>query len=242
VTGDLDQARLDAEGDAAGLSVRGRYLTSTGSTNSDLRAVAAGAPHGAFLVTDVQTAGRGRLGRVWEAPAGANLAISVLIRAPLPPDRRPLVCLAAAVALAELLPGCAIKWPNDVLNRAGQKVAGILAEVESDALIVGIGVNVRAAPPLPGAGVVDGGDAIDRSALAVAIVRALLAHTEALAHDPAHVLDRWRARAHTLGRAVRVGDIEGLAFDIEASGALLVATASGVRRVLAGDVEMIARS
>jgi len=105
-----------------------------------------GLPEGAVAVTDHQTGGRGRLGRVWEEPAGTSVLVSVLLRPP--PERRlPELSLVAALAAAEMVEGAValaaqIKWPNDVmLNR--RKVAGILSELEGETVVVGIGVNVN---------------------------------------------------------------------------------------------------
>lgn len=233
---DLTQDAIDA---AWGPGGRGRYVPATDSTNTDMRAAAArGAPHGTWLVTDTQRAGRGRLGRTWEAPPGANVAMSLVLRPELPPARLPLVCLLAAVVVAETAgPSYRIKWPNDVLDADGRKVAGILAEVEGDALVLGIGVNVGAAPPLPTAGRIG---ARDRARLSVDIVRGILAGVLVLRDDPTEVLARWRERSATLGRPVRVGDVTGIAEDVDASGALVVRTGAGPVRILAGDVEMIA--
>ena len=78
-----------------------RWLRSAGSTNDVLRELArGGAPHGTAVATDHQTGGRGRLGRTWEMPPGAGLALSVLVRVPIEGPRVPLVCFAAAVATA----------------------------------------------------------------------------------------------------------------------------------------------
>ena len=87
--------------------------------------------HGSAIIADAQDAGRGRLGRTWTSPPGANLHLSVLIRTPLPLERVPLVCLGAAAVVAESagVP-LHIKWPNDLLARDGRKVAGLLAEAE----------------------------------------------------------------------------------------------------------------
>jgi BirA family biotin operon repressor/biotin-[acetyl-CoA-carboxylase] ligase len=114
-------------------------------------------PEGAVGVADEQTAGRGRLGRRWEAPAGTALLCSVLLKPP--PDRNPAeLSLVAGVAVADTLErtlGLAvqIKWPNDVMLRR-EKTAGILAEARDGVVVVGIGINVnqtRAQLP-PGAG------------------------------------------------------------------------------------------
>lgn len=215
-----------------------------GSTNDEARRLAAdGAPHGTAVLADAQTAGRGRLGRRWEAPPGACVLMSVVVRTPLPPERVALLSLGAAVATARACgEAYRIKWPNDVLAPDGRKVAGILAEAEWDAgrlrfAVVGIGVNVRAAPDLPGAGYLEAlGPPRDRDTLALAIRDGVLAEAERAGRDPDGLLAGWRAASHTLGRHVRVGVVEGTAIDVDAAGALVVRTQAGVERVLAGDV------
>ena len=109
-----------------------RRVAETGSTNADLLAAAAGgAPHGTVLVTDHQTAGKGRLGRVWDAPPGANLLVSVLFRHGFDPTRPHELTQRVAVAAARAAERVAgvvpdLKWPNDLLID-GAKLAGILA-------------------------------------------------------------------------------------------------------------------
>lgn len=125
-------------------------LSEAGSTNAVLRERSVDAqawPHLSVLLTDNQTAGRGRLDRTWTAPAGSSLAVSVLLRRlPSAVDARGWIPLAAGVAMAdaiaEQLPEheVAVKWPNDVLVD-GRKICGILAEATHDAVIVGTGVN-----------------------------------------------------------------------------------------------------
>jgi BirA family biotin operon repressor/biotin-[acetyl-CoA-carboxylase] ligase len=113
----------------------------------------ADAPHGTVAVAEHQTAGRGRLGRVWIDEPGSGLAISIVLRPPPPVARWPELTLVAAEAVrAAIGPEAAIKDPNDVLV-GGRKVAGILAEA-GDHVVLGIGVNIGTAP-WPGAGFVD---------------------------------------------------------------------------------------
>ena len=116
------------------------------SCESTQRLLDAGLPEGAVAVCDVQTGGRGRLGRTWEAPSGKAVLCSLLLKPPR--DRsEPELSLVAGVAVAETVEratdlAAQIKWPNDVmLNR--RKVAGVLAEVTGEAIALGIGLNVN---------------------------------------------------------------------------------------------------
>ncbi len=111
------------------------------------------AAHGTVALAEHQTAGRGRLGRIWVDEPGSGLALSVVLRPPPPVARWPELTLVAADAVRGAIgPEAAIKDPNDVLVD-GRKVAGILAEA-TDHVVVGIGVNIGEAP-WPGAGAVD---------------------------------------------------------------------------------------
>ena len=106
-------------------------------------------PEGALVVADHQTAGRGRLGRSWEAPAGTALLLSVLLKPP-PEPPAPQLSLVAGIAVADTLErmlglSVQLKWPNDVMLRR-QKIAGCLAEARDGAFVLGIGVNVNQTP------------------------------------------------------------------------------------------------
>lgn len=126
------------------------------STNEEARRLAAGGcPEGALVIAEAQTAGRGRRGRRWTAPAGRCLLFSLLLRPALPPKRLFTLTMAAGLAVRAgimeqlgLLP--ALKWPNDVYI-AGRKAAGILVESAFagrglEFVVVGIGVNVNVRP------------------------------------------------------------------------------------------------
>ncbi|MGE5071819.1 MAG: biotin--[acetyl-CoA-carboxylase] ligase [Anaerolineae bacterium] len=136
-----------------------RFFPTIGSTNDEALAwAAAGAPDAALVVSDEQTAGRGRSGRKWHTPPGAALAMSLILRPTVFERTAPgrytgLAALAVAQHCQMLGLQAEIKWPNDVLL-TGRKVAGILVESvwagdALDAAVVGIGLNVAAAalPP-----------------------------------------------------------------------------------------------
>lgn len=208
-------------------------MAETGSTNTDLLAAAdAGAPDRTVLVTDHQTAGRGRLDRRWDAPPGANLLVTLLLRTvPEPPsDLTRRVGLAAAAA-ARALAGADVrlKWPNDLLLD-GCKLAGILAQRAPDGpVVVGLGLNVGWAPD----GAARLGD-VNPHVLLAAVLRGY----DALPDD---IHERYRAALDTIGREVRVelptGEIEGRAVDVERDGRLVVVDACAIsHRVDAGDV------
>jgi BirA family biotin operon repressor/biotin-[acetyl-CoA-carboxylase] ligase len=146
---------------APGASGRFDFVESTGSTNTDLVAAATANP-GAYpnfsvLVTGEQTAGRGRAGREWVAPASSSLFVSVLLR-PVGVALSELgwLSLVAGLSLTEAIRAVSsveakIKWPNDILIN-GKKTAGILSELIADqsAVVVGFGVNVyQTADQLP---------------------------------------------------------------------------------------------
>ena len=120
------------------------HLRRTDSTNERARQLAArGAPHGTLVTASEQTAGRGRQGRTWSAPAGRALLCSLLLR-----DPPRLLPMAAGVAVAEVAGARAmIKWPNDILID-GRKVAGILVEgrPQEHWAVIGVGLNVALRP------------------------------------------------------------------------------------------------
>jgi BirA family biotin operon repressor/biotin-[acetyl-CoA-carboxylase] ligase len=145
---------LDVTGVAAGLVRPGslwcevRAVAETGSSNADLLAAAgAGAAEGTVLVAEVQTIGRGRLGRRWASPPRAGLTFSVLLRPGVVPAPLlgwlPLLAGVAATAAVRAVAAvdATLKWPNDMLV-GERKLGGILAEQTGTAVVVGIGINV----------------------------------------------------------------------------------------------------
>ena len=206
-----------------------------GSTNVLARELAAGgAPNGTLVTADHQSAGRGRSDRVWEAPRRTSVLMSLVVR---PSD--PLLPLRAAVALCDVVPEAAIKWPNDVLV-GGRKVAGILVEgrPQEGWAVLGMGVNVTAVP----AGFEDTATCLaaqgDPRGVA-GILDALLGGLGSrLRQEPAELLAAWRERDVLLGRRITWDGGTGTAEGVDDSGALLVDTAEGRVALDAGEVHL----
>lgn len=240
------------------------YFPSTGSTN-DVAAALATVPasHGAVVLADRQTSGRGRRGHIWFSPDGAGLYVSLVLapaQARVTPARATaLLTVMAGVALAEAVEAAtglapAIKWPND-LYVGRRKLAGILAEgvthattASVSAVVLGFGLNVRASayPPALAHRVTslesELGRAIDRpSVLAHALTAIDRRYAALLDGSFDAILDAWRARAPR-GHGARVrwatpaGERHGLTCGIDADGALLVFVDGRQERLVAGEV------
>ena len=254
---------MDVAAVAAGLRRRDgwhlEHVISTGSTNDDLAARArssgSGAVGGAVLVTEEQTAGRGRAGRQWSCPEGAGLMFSVAVDvSAIAPARRAWTGVALALAISSafgaVVPGRAgLKWPNDVLVD-GAKCGGILAESAGELVLVGAGLNVSletAELPRPDATSLRlAGVEVDRNLLLAGVLDdfgRLLSHWRSAGGD----VDRsglrpaYLAACTTLGSRVRLelpggGAVVGTAVDVAADGAIVVESDAGPVRYSAGDV------
>lgn len=257
---DVDRLRRDLDGS---IWTRVEVVEQTRSTNADvIDAARRGEPEGLVVAAEHQVAGRGRLGRLWHAPARSGLAVSALLR--------PVDVAAADWTWLPLLAGVAVhdallrvadvaarlKWPNDVLV-AERKVAGILVElVETSggpAAVVGIGVNVSLDAdelPVPAATSVSltGARPVDRTTLLVAVLASLQARYAAWrgVAGAAEVRAAYQRACGTIGRRVEVSLADGsmlmgTATGIDASGRLIVDTVSGAQVVGAGDVSHLRR-
>ena len=232
-----------------------------GSTNDRAAAWARdGAPHGALVIADAQSSGRGRLGRRWFSPPGASVYASVVLKSPTLEARHAALGLAIGLGLhaglSTLADGLALKWPNDVLG-GGRKLAGILCESRvqggSADLVAGFGINVhRVRRPAELEAI-----AIDLEELGVAapncpdvltrVLEALEPVLDVFLTDGfAPLRERYQSVCATLGREVELRDSTGgaprhvTAVGVEDDGALLVrGGAKGVLlRVEAGEVSL----
>lgn len=234
------------------------YQQQVGSTNDLARKLANNhAPEGTLVIADEQTAGRGRLGRRWEAPPNTSLLVSIIFRPRLPPLLAYRLVMACGLAVAEACEErfgviVEMKWPND-LQLDGKKFVGILPEsaIVGDTMIwtvVGIGVNVNQiiASPNPLAGTATSlrmvtGQKHDRAALLAHVMTCLNKWYDRLEKDA--LIDAWRSRCITLGRRIQAtipgGNFTGLAEDIDTYGALWVVDNAGQRyRLTASEVTL----
>jgi BirA family biotin operon repressor/biotin-[acetyl-CoA-carboxylase] ligase len=216
------------------------HLRRVDSTNARARELAAaGAPHGTLVTAAEQSAGRGRQGRAWSAPAGLGLLMSVLLR-----DWPRLLPLSAAVAVAETVgEGAAIKWPNDVLL-GDHKVAGILAEgrPQEGWMVIGVGLNVAVRPNELPPELRDTAATMGLNPTEVepTLARLLERLERWLTAGEPEVLDAWRARDALAGRAVAWAGGAGTAAGVDEDGRLVVELADGGGRTAldAGEVHL----
>jgi BirA family transcriptional regulator, biotin operon repressor / biotin---[acetyl-CoA-carboxylase] ligase len=240
------------------------HLRRADSTNERARELAiAGAPHGTLVTASEQTAGRGRQGRRWSAPAGSSLLMSLVLR-----GAPPLLPLIAAVATCDVSGERAqIKWPNDIVVEADAgrgggsaggalaKLAGILIEARlaEDWAVLGIGLNVAVRldelppelrPRAPGEAPASSGLPAATLGLAPADVESTLARLigeleRRLAEPSEATLQAWRARDALRGREIAWAGGRGRAEGIDGTGRLMVALADGGRTALgAGEVHL----
>jgi BirA family biotin operon repressor/biotin-[acetyl-CoA-carboxylase] ligase len=256
---------LSADRIRAGLttSVIGRslvYLSETSSTNDDARRLAnAGGVDGLLVITDHQTAGKGRLQRRWVAPPGSSLLMSLLLRPAIQPVQAQQLTMMCGLAVCDAIEAetglrVGLKWPNDVVV-GGAKLGGILTEIEVrddklDFAIVGIGLNVNLnLSQLPRELLMRAtslSSELGRAVSRLQVLWAFLGSVEEryfLLEDGQSPHVEWSQRLTTLGQPVTVTEgkrsFEGVAQEVDHNGALLVRQASGeMATVLAGDVTL----
>ena len=233
------------------------------STNACAKTLAStGAEEGTVVIAEYQTAGRGRLGRTWQAESGSNLLFSTIIRPKLKIDKVGLLPFFAAAGLAlalETVTGarCECKWPNDMLLN-GKKCCGILLESSFqhnvlDYAVMGIGVNVNQkvfGGDLKGRATSLGqecGREFDRRKIFQQIMKSLeLLYTEAKIGNFEITLNEWKKRTTMFGKQVtltQAGEhLHGRAIALSVDGGLVLATPDGQRVCYAGDVTFTIQS
>jgi len=233
-----------------------QIVASTGSTNADLAArliAQERVAEGDWLTADRQLAGKGRQGREWFDGAGNFMGSTVVLLTPSDPAAGTLALvagLAVLEAVAPLVPPphlAQLKWPNDVLI-GGAKLCGILLERVGAAVVVGVGVNLAAAPQVAGRETIAlsaYGPAPDRDTFAAGLARGFdleLERWRSFGLEP--LLRRWLAAAHPIGTPLAVGEpgetpLQGQFAGLSADGALQLKLADGTTRTVhAGEVRL----
>jgi BirA family biotin operon repressor/biotin-[acetyl-CoA-carboxylase] ligase len=256
----LDLNRVSEQLKIKRLGAKFHHFAELGSTNVHAWTLAEqGAAEGEVVIAEMQTQGRGRLGRRWESPPAVNLYLSVILRPRLLPAHAPQITLVAAVALAETVDALieqtpVIKWPNDILVN-GRKLAGVLSEAACDSehidhVILGIGLNVnyRAVsmpPEIRGRAISVAdltGNNVDRESVLARLIHNLdRCYGELEDYGFEALRPRWDAYFGLRGKRVRIENQEqvlvGRAQGIDRTGALMIEDDRGeLQNVYAGDV------
>jgi len=245
-----------------GTKIIGKKIYSYETTDSTMdiahRLAQSGSPEGTVIFSEGQSKGRGRMGRQWLSPRGKGIYLSLILRPDLSPAEAPKITLMSAVAVARAVRkithlGALIKWPNDILVN-DHKVCGVLTEMSAEVntvryLILGIGVNVNTGKEyLPKEATSlknETGEEVRRVELTQEILREL-EHQYRIFKERGFkkIIEEWKGLSHTLGEEVKIAcqdrKIEGVAVDLDKSGALVVRLDSGfTEHITAGDVLMV---
>jgi len=231
------------------------FETLSSSMDKAMELGVSGAASGTLIMTETQTKGRGRLGRVWFSPKYKGLYFSLILRPDMLPTQASVLTLLAAVSICEAIKEVSgidaqIKWPNDILIH-NKKIGGILTQITAETdkinfVNIGIGINVnndkKALISTATSLKEQKKEEVSRISLLQEILRRMEANYLALnKKGSGPILEKWRQYATTLGRRVKIycrsKHIEGEAVDIDTDGSLLLRRDSGfVEKVSAGDV------
>ena len=238
------------------------YVESCSSTQIIAHKLAQeGAPDGSVVLTETQTAGRGRMARKWDSAAGKGVWMSVILRPDVVPQKAPQFTLVTAVAVVRAIEEVTklqpkIKWPNDILLN-GKKCTGILTELQSDAdgiqaLIIGIGLNINQEltdfdPEIQAIATslkMESGDTVSRQKLVQSLLYYLEIYTQMYIEEGFGLLKvMWESYSTTIGHPVRARmtnqTLEGIAEGITEDGVLQLRTADGkLHGIYSADIEM----
>ena len=217
--------------------LRLHYHHELDSTNDEARRLAeAGAEHGTVVLSDHQTAGRGRRGASWVSEPGDGLLFSIVVRPSFPKTNWSRIALAAGIGIAETLNArwgvqAQVKWPNDIYIQ-DKKCAGILTEAREDFVIVGIGLNVLSAPPSENARIeaIAVADVVQcpvsREMVLAALLTGIMTEVDACAERFEAQLERMRGACYLTGKHIKFSahdkQLSGLVRGVGSDGSLQV--------------------
>ncbi|MBQ3425957.1 MAG: biotin--[Clostridia bacterium] len=211
-------------------------------------------PDGTVFISEVQTAGKGRLGRSWLSPRGSGIWMTVLLKPEIPPMDVSQLTLISGIALCRAIGGKSkIKWPNDIVIGA-KKVCGILTEMSAEAdrinyVVCGIGINVNT-KEFPAelsdkatSILIETGNKTDRCNLIAKVMNEFEPlYNKYIQHGFSSLVDEYKKNCVTLGKEVKViyrrKEIKGKAIDISSTGGLIIDTAEGILNITSGEVSV----
>jgi BirA family biotin operon repressor/biotin-[acetyl-CoA-carboxylase] ligase len=233
-----------------------KYFKEVESTNKTAESIAEEAEEGTVVIAEVQTQGRGRMGRKWVSPKG-GIWISIILKPRMPPAQAYRLTIIAGLSAAKTLRrygiDARVKWPNDVIIKE-RKVCGVLTEMEAEVdqlkyAIVGIGIDVNIDVKLFPEEIRDTstslqaelGHSVDRVQLLQRLLENLEFEYLRLQHNKfPQILNEWRGLLATVGKYVQINTptktIYGEAVGVDSEGALIVECRGGfLERILAGE-------
>lgn len=237
------------------------YYDEVDSTNNVAKKLAEdGAPHGTLVITEMQTAGKGRRGRNWSSPKGSGIWMTFILRPQIGPDRASMLTLVSAMAVQKAIENetglkAVIKWPNDIVVN-GKKVCGMLTEMSAELewinyVVVGIGINTNTKKfPEEIADVatslsIELGRDITRSNLVAGFGAAFEGYYDRFIKngDMSDLMDEYNKNLANLDNKVKIldpkGEYTGISKGINKEGELLVTDEDGNERIVrSGEVSV----
>ncbi|MEO8097470.1 MAG: biotin--[acetyl-CoA-carboxylase] ligase [Acidobacteriota bacterium] len=221
----------------------GRRIDWFARTDSTMIQARTAVEPGRVIVADEQTAGMGRHGRTWLSAPGEGLYVSMILAA----KPVPVIMLALGLATQEAIVTVAglhadLRWPNDVLVN-GRKCAGVLAQVDSGAIVAGIGINVSQADfpddlETPATSLAREGARVRREELLIKLVEAVDRCSQLSAEETLRAFAE--ASSYVFGKRVRAGEVVGVTCGLTPAGFLRVREDNGTETtIVAGGVRPI---
>ena len=235
------------------------YLDEVDSTNNYARSLSDTMNSDFLVVSDMQTLGKGRLGRIWDSPAGTGIFMSLCIKPNIATEKASMITLVMAISLCDAIDelysvNTSIKWPNDIVLNS-KKISGILTEMSSDIdgikyIISGVGINVNnrefsdnikeTASSL----FLETGILMDRSKLIASIIHHFYNNFNIFlkTEDMTGLKEKYEKHLANIGKEVKIldpkGEYNALALGIDETGALLVNIDGKIKRIISGEVSV----
>ena len=256
----LDEGQIEQYLHTAWAGRQIQILPSVDSTNNEAKRQAeANAGHGALIISECQTEGRGRRGRAWESKKGDGIFMTLILKPDIEPGNASMLTLVMAMAVRSAIYNTAglktqIKWPNDIVC-GGKKMVGILTEMSAQIdcinhIVIGVGINVHNAAfpeevaPVATSVFLETGSRIPRGKLTAEVLNQFEKYYDVYirTQDLQNLVDEYNRYLVNCGRQVKVlgakQELCGTALGINSVGELLVQTETGILPVMAGEVSV----